>query len=104
MQIHWRIQLFDGLRAEGEGRVVTRFPTQKTGVLLAYLAYHLPLPQPRDVLIDLLWADLPPPSARNSLSKALSSLRCLLEPPGVSASSILLSTHATVQLHPEAVT
>jgi predicted ATPase/DNA-binding SARP family transcriptional activator len=104
MQVHWTIQLFAGLRAEGEGRVITRFPTQKTGVLLAYLAYHVHRSHPRDTLIELLWPELAPPSARNSLSKALSSLRHLLEPPGVPAGTLLLSDHATVQLNPEAVT
>jgi predicted ATPase/DNA-binding SARP family transcriptional activator len=103
MQVQWTIQLFAGLRAEGEGRVVTRFPTQKTGVLLAYLAYNLHRSHPRDTLIDLLWPDLAPPSARNSLSKALSFLRRELEPPGIPAGTVFLTNHAAVQLNPAAV-
>ena len=49
----WRIQLLGGLRAEGGGRVITRFQTQKTGVLLAYLAYYLDRVHPREVLVGL---------------------------------------------------
>ena len=41
MNAQWRIELFGGLRAEYPSREVTRFSTQKTAVLLAYLAHHL---------------------------------------------------------------
>src|SRR5439155_10582859 len=50
----WRIQLLGGLRAARGGQVVTRFPTRKTGALLAYLACHLDREQPREVLAELL--------------------------------------------------
>jgi DNA-binding SARP family transcriptional activator len=103
MQVQWTIQLFAGLRAESECRVVTRFPTQKTGVLLAYLAYHLHRSHHRDALIELLWPELAPPSARNSLSKALSFLRHDLEPPGIPDGTILLANHSAVQLNPAEV-
>src|SRR5438477_11144789 len=53
----WRTQLFGGLRAEQEGRVVTRFRTQKAASLLAYLAYHRQRSHPREVLIELLWPE-----------------------------------------------
>ncbi len=53
MAIRWRIALFGVLRAEGDGRVVTRFRRQKTGVLLAYLAYHPSRSHLRDALIEL---------------------------------------------------
>ena len=41
MESAWRIDLFGGLSATHGERVVTRFRTQKTAALLAYLAYHL---------------------------------------------------------------
>jgi hypothetical protein len=40
MEPVWRIELFGGLRARRGDQVVTRFRTQKTGALLAYLAYY----------------------------------------------------------------
>jgi predicted ATPase/DNA-binding SARP family transcriptional activator len=103
MEPRWTIRLFAGLGAEAGGQLITRFPTRKTGLLLAFLAYHLPRAQSRDALIDLLWPDLPPPSARNSLSKALSSLRRLLEA-SCAPGTVLLATHAGAQLDPATVT
>ena len=88
--VRWTIQLFGQLRAETEDRVVARFPTQKSAALLAYLAYHLERPHPREKLIDLLWPDVELDSGRNSFNVALSSLRRLLETP-VSLAAVLLA-------------
>jgi DNA-binding SARP family transcriptional activator len=38
MAILWRIEFFGGLRARRDNEVITRFRTQKTAALLAYLA------------------------------------------------------------------
>ena len=49
-----------GLRVQqGEG-LVTRFGTQKTGSLLAYLFYHAQWAHPREMLIELLWPGATP--------------------------------------------
>ena len=53
MDTLWRIQLLGGLRAEGPERVITRFRTQKTAALLAYLAFYRDSSHPRDVLIEI---------------------------------------------------
>ena len=74
----YRIFLLGGVRFQSEARTVTRFRTQKTATLLAYLALHRG-PQPREVLADLLWPDDAPDDARHSLRMALSSLRSQLE-------------------------
>ncbi len=79
----WYIQLFGTLRARQEDRIITRFRTQKTGALLAYLAYFRGRSHTRETLIELFWPDTELDSGRHSLSLALSSLRSLLEPPGV---------------------
>jgi hypothetical protein len=68
MAILWRIEFFGGLRARRDNEVITRFRTQKTAALLAYLALR-PGPQPREVLVGLLWPDAEPEAARNSLSR-----------------------------------
>jgi predicted ATPase/DNA-binding SARP family transcriptional activator len=105
MSTRWSIQLLGELRAAPahEGRVVTRFRTQKTGALLAYLAYHVQRSHPRDVLIELLWPEGDPDAGRHSLSQALSSLRHQLEPPGFAAGSVIVADRATVRLDPAAV-
>ena len=74
----YRISLLGGLQFGSGQQVITRFRTQKTATLLAYLALHRGL-QPREVLADLLWPDDAPEAARHSLRMALSSLRNQLE-------------------------
>ena len=80
--MRWRIELLGGLRAEMDGRVITRFQTRQAGALLAYLAFHLDRSHPREQLIELLWPGCEPTVGRDRLSSALSSLRRQLEPSG----------------------
>jgi predicted ATPase/DNA-binding SARP family transcriptional activator len=98
-----RIELLGGLRINGGDRIITRFRTQKTGALLAYLAYYRERSHPRELLIDLLWPEADLASGRNGLSIALSSLRHQLEPPGVPHGAILRADRFSVQLNPDAV-
>src|SRR5438128_1944605 len=105
MAARWRITLLGGLRAERGSQVVTRFRTQKTGALLAYLAYHLHRGHgsgARDHLIELFWPEADLEAGRQSLSTALSWLRHLLEGPGLPPGAVLLTDRAAVQLNPEA--
>ena len=46
------------------------------------LLVHHPRPVPEDVLLEALWPDRPPASARRSLHVAVSSARAALDPPG----------------------
>ena len=99
----WQIHLFGGLRARQGERVVARFRTQKTGALLAFLAFHLGRSHPREVLIELLWPDTAPESGRHNLSLALSSLRSQFEPPGVPSGTVIVADRLSVELNPAAV-
>ncbi len=101
----WRIELFGGLRAVG-GREIRRFRTQKTGALLAYLAYHLDQTHPRELLGELLWQELDPERGRGRLRQALASLRRQLESPlpPTPAGRVLLADRHSVGLNPAAVT
>src|SRR5579862_2707757 len=103
----WIIQLLGGLTAHSHQRQLTRFRTQKAASLLAYLAFRAAPgtpPQPREILIDLLWPDAEPEVGRHNLSNALSFLRHLLEPPGVPPGSVILADRASVRLNPAVVT
>ena len=104
MDAGWRIELFGGLRAQQEDRVVTRFRTQKTGLLLAYLAYYLQRSHRREQLIELLWPEGEPQAAHTNLRVLLRLLRRQLEPPGVPAGSVLVADRTAVRLNPEAIT
>ncbi len=100
-----RIELLGGLRVVQGDRTITRFRTHKTAELLAYLAYFHRRSHPREILIDLLWPESDLDAGRHSLSMALSSLRPLLEPPGImSDGSVLLADRNSVRLNPAVVT
>ena len=104
MDARWTIELLGGLRAHRAGRVLTRFRTQKTAVLLAFLALHPDRRHSRESLIELLWPNATPQTGRNQLSMALSFLRHPLEPPGTSPGAVLIADRYSVQFNPEAFT
>ncbi len=99
-----RISLFGGLRVEAGGEVVSRFRTQKSTALLAYLAYRLPYPQRRDHLIELLWPHDRLSAARSSLSTALWSLRQDLASLPVPPDAWFRADRLTVMVDPAQVT
>jgi DNA-binding SARP family transcriptional activator len=74
----WRIELFGTLCAKQGNRAITKFRTEKAGLLLAYLAYHR-RNYPRDFLSTLLWPDAEPEAGRHNLRQELSALRKTLE-------------------------
>jgi len=100
----WHIQLLGGLRMEQGRQSITRFRTQKTGALLAYLAFYRDRLHPRDVLADLFWPDDDPDAARASFRTALNSLRKQLESPHVAPQSVLIADRFQVQLRSDNVT
>src|SRR6266571_4791850 len=127
METRWRIELMGGLRATQGDRVISRFRSQKTGGLLAYLAYHGRRAHQREALIELLWPGRDPAASRDGLSTELSWLRHQLEPPLVKSSelrvespadadpsklstlqsplsTVIVADRASVRLNPEAFT
>jgi predicted ATPase/DNA-binding SARP family transcriptional activator len=99
----WRIELLGRLQVTGRDRVVSRFRRQKEGVLLAYLAYYSHRSHPRDGLIEMLCPERDLDAARRDLRVALTSLRRLLEPPGVPSGAVIRADRATVQMNPQAI-
>src|SRR6476659_4244006 len=97
------IELLGHLIVASEGDHITRFRTQKTATLLAYLACHLNRSHPREELIELLWPDVDIESGRTSLRTALASLRRQIEPPGIPENSILVADRLSVRLNSELV-
>ena len=94
-----QIELFGGFRVRLGGVEHTRFRTQKTALLLAYLAIYAERTHSREWLSELLWAEDGMREARHSLSQALSSLRAQLEPAGVPAGSVLLVQRTGVRVN-----
>lgn len=102
MDAPWKIELFGGLCARNGTHTVNRFRTQRSGLLLAYLAYY-PRPHPRENLIELLWPGVEISAGRNRLKQEVASLRRQIEPPGVPLGAVLLGDRYTLQLNPAAI-
>src|SRR5438876_7973175 len=100
MGLPWRIELLGGLRVRRGDQIVTRFRTQKTSLLLAYLAYYSRRTHPREALMELLWPESEVEVARHKLSVALSSLRSQLEPGDAASSAVLVADRISVGLSP----
>src|SRR5262249_11516985 len=94
----WRIQLFGTLQAYHGQQQISRFSTQKTGLLLAYLAYYAPRSPSREELIEMLWPEVEIEKGRNRFKQALASLRRQLESFGASSPSIFLADRLHVGL------
>lgn len=102
----WSIQLFGGLVVQSANRTATRFRTQKTAALLAYLAFRCrenAPPLPREQLVEMLWPEADLDAGRHNLSNGLTALRHVLEPPGVPPGTILVADRTSVRLNPAGV-
>ncbi len=99
----WQIQLLGGLRATHGNSVITQFPSRPIAMLLARLALEPQRRHAREELIELLWPGVELDVGRNRLRQALSTLRRLLEPPGVPPDSVLNADRQTIGLTADAV-
>lgn len=93
-----RIEFFGGFQVLQNGRVIDRFQTQKTAVLLAYLGLHPGRRFSRDAVASMLWPDGDSIAIRNRLNQAVSSLRRQLHPPGTSKNFLLVADHHHIGL------
>lgn len=99
----WQIQLLGGLRATRGSSVIAQFPSRPIAMLLARLALQPQRRHAREELIELLWPDVEPGVGRNRLRQVLSTLRRLLEPPGVAPDSVLDADRNSVGLATDAI-
>ncbi len=99
----WRFEMLGHFCAKQEDIHLTRFRTQKTAALLAYLVYFAQRSHSREELAEKLWADQEKNAARNSLRVALASLRSQLEPPGTPSGSVLITDRTFLRLNPESI-
>jgi predicted ATPase/DNA-binding SARP family transcriptional activator len=100
----FRLEMLGRLVVQRDSRQITRFRTQKTAALLAYLAFYRQRSHPRDFFIELLWPDSALEAARTNLSVALNALRHQLEGPDIPPGAILMADRLQVRLHPDAFT
>lgn len=87
---------------QGERRI-TRFQTQKTGALLAFLALQPGKSHSREAVAELLWPDGDPIAIRNRLNQAISSLRRQLHPPELGPGTVLVTDHHSIGVNAQTV-
>src|SRR5690348_8864080 len=80
MGAQWNVKLFGGLRVSGPDLEITRFPTKRSGLLLARLALSRNGSLSRDDLAEALWPDDFLDSTRVRLRQELNRLRETLGP------------------------
>ena len=98
----WKIRLFGGLNLQCGEQQESRFRTQKTASLLAYLALFPHRTHPREELAIRFWNDNTDQEARRSLRVSLNSLRRQLETPNTSEGELIIADRATIGLRREA--
>lgn len=94
----WTICMLGRLGAIRGDVSLYRFRTRQTGGVLAYLAYFMDRPHPREVLMELFWPEADLDSARNRLNIVLSSIRQTLSTE--SSEPVFLSDHHQVRFNP----
>jgi predicted ATPase/DNA-binding SARP family transcriptional activator/Flp pilus assembly protein TadD len=99
----WRIEMLGGLAVVQSDRRITRFQTQKTGALLAYIALHPGKSHSRETLAEMLWPDGDPVAIRNRLNQAISSLRRQLHPPELGPGNVLVTDHHSIGINAASV-
>jgi predicted ATPase/DNA-binding SARP family transcriptional activator len=98
MNVPVRIEMLGGLRVLHGDRVISRFQTQKTAALLAYLAIQPGQSFAREAVGELLWPGADPVAVRNRLNQAVSSLRRQLHPPGSDRAFVIQAGHHSLAL------
>jgi hypothetical protein len=62
----WRLEMLGGLRLRRGEQTLTRFRTQKTGGLLAYLMYYGERAYSREILCEMFWPEAEQGAARHN--------------------------------------
>ena len=98
----WTVRVLGALEALNGEVKLTHFVSQPIAALLARLALLPQRAHPREELVELLWPGVDLDVGRNRLRNAISSLRRLLEPPGVAVGSVLVADRQCVRFAPGA--
>lgn len=97
----YRVEMFGGLRVYRPNEpppLKTRFATEKTASLFAYLAYNVGRSQPRVALAEMFWPEKTPNRALRNLSQTLTFLRKQLKIPFVPEETLVKTDRQSVGL------
>ena len=85
----WQVRLLGAVEASDGVHTITRFPSRAVASLLARMALAPERSHAREELVELLWPGVELAVGRNRLRQVLSTLKSLLEPPGVPGAAVL---------------
>ncbi len=99
----WRLSLLGGVRADGPGTTLSRWPSRACASLLARLALQPRREHPREELAELLWPGAAPGLGRSRLRQVLSTLRGLLQGAESQPDTVFVADRLSVRLVPGAL-
>jgi len=102
-ETRWDVRLLGAVEASDGVHQVVRFPSRAVAALLARLALAPDRAHAREELVDLLWPGVDLSVGRNRLRQVLSTLKSLLEPPGVPGAAVLQADRMSVRVVPGAL-
>ena len=94
----WNVRVLGALEARNGQLALSHFVSQPIAALLARLALQPDRRHAREELVEHLWPGVELDVGRNRLRNAISSLRRMLEPPGVGAGTVLVADRQSVRL------
>ena len=102
-ECRWQVCLLGGVTASDGVQLIERFPSRAVAALLARLALAPHRAHPREELVDLLWPGVALAVGRNRLRQTLSTLKSLLEPPGLPGAAVIQADRLSVRAVPGAL-
>ncbi len=99
-QARWQVRLLGAVEASDGVNAITRFPSRAVAALLARLALAPDRAHGREELVELLWPGVALAVGRNRLRQVLSTLKSLLEAPGVPGTAVLQADRLSVRVVP----
>lgn len=102
-ELRWSVRLLGAIEASGPGLRVAHWPSRAVAALLARLALAPDRAHPREELVELLWPGVDLDVGRNRLRQVLSTLKSLLEPPGLPHAPVLDADRLAIRVLPGAL-
>lgn len=102
-ECRWQVGLLGGVTAGDGVQLIERFPSRAVAALLARLALAPHRAHPREELVELLWPGVALAVGRNRLRQTLSTLKSLLEPPGLPGAAVIQADRLSVRAVPGAL-
>ena len=102
-EARWQVRLLGAVEASDGVQTITRFPSRAVASLLARLALAPDRAHAREELVELLWPGVELAVGRNRLRQVLSTLKSLLEAPGVPGAAVLRADRLSLRVLPGAL-